>query len=68
MDPVIFWSTGAITLAAVLFGLFSPVKFDAVLSNLQKVITTHFNWDFMLSVAIYLWWSVFISPSANTGT
>lgn len=63
MDPVIFWVTGAITLAAVVFGLVSPSRFDGVLTSLQKVITIHFNWYFMLSVAIYLAVCIYIAFS-----
>jgi len=63
MDPVIFWSTGAVTLAAVLFGLFSPAKFDGFLTHLQKAITTNLNWYFLLSVAIYLFICMYIAFS-----
>jgi len=63
MDPVIFWITGVITLAAVVFGLVAPAQFDGVLSSLQKVITTNFNWYFLLSVAIYLGVCIYIAFS-----
>lgn len=54
MDPVLFWSTAVIILASVIFGAVAPERFDGVLSSFQKVITTNFNWFFILSVAIYL--------------
>jgi len=54
MDPVISWTTGSIILAVILFGLVAPSTLDGMLSGLQRVITTNFNWYFLLSVAIYL--------------
>ncbi len=63
MDPVIFWVTAAITLAAVLFGLLAPEQFDGALSHMQKVITTNLNWYFLLSVAIYLGVCMYIAFS-----
>jgi glycine betaine transporter len=54
MDPALFWTTGSIILAAVIFGLVSPDKFDGVLTTLQTFIIGNFSWYFLLSVAIYL--------------
>lgn len=54
MDPVLFWTTGLVTLAAVLFGLIAPKQFDGFLSAVQGWITGRFNWFFLLSVAFYL--------------
>ena len=53
-DPVLFWSTGIVTLSAVVYGAIFPKAFDGFLSRLQQGITRNFSWYFLLSVAIYL--------------
>ncbi|SDO36649.1 BCCT family transporter [Desulforhopalus singaporensis] len=62
MDPVIFWTTGAIIVAAVIFGIIAPAQFDGMLSRFQKFITG-FSWYFILSVAIYLGVCVYVAFS-----
>ncbi len=62
-DPVIFWSTGAIILAAVIFGAVAPEQFDGLLTKFQKIITVNLNWYFILSVAIYLGVCLYIAFS-----
>ena len=54
MDPVLFWSSAAVILGAVIFGAAAPKQFDGFLSKLQSAITTNLNWFFILSIAIYL--------------
>jgi len=52
-DPVLLWSTGIVTIAAVLWGLLAPKQFNGVLSAVQGWVTS-FSWFFIISVAIYL--------------
>jgi glycine betaine transporter len=54
IDAPLFWVTGAIIMATVIYGAVSPKNFDAVLTQLQQIITVNLNWYFILSVAIYL--------------
>ena len=54
MDPVLFWTTGAIILASVIYGVVAPENFDGMLTKMQQFITVNLNWYFILSVAIYL--------------
>ena len=54
MDPALFWSTGGIIIAALIFGLVAPAQFDGTLTTLQNFIIGNFSWYFLLSVAIYL--------------
>jgi len=54
MDPTLFWTTGAIILAMVVYGAVAPKSFDDVLTKFQQIITVNLNWYFILSVAIYL--------------
>ena len=54
MDPALFWTTGAIILAMVVYGAVFPKNFDDILTKFQQVITVNLNWYFILSVAIYL--------------
>ncbi|WP_136805205.1 BCCT family transporter [Desulfosediminicola flagellatus] len=54
IDPPLFWTTGAIIMATVVYGAVSPKSFDGVLSKLQQIITVNLNWYFILSIAIYL--------------
>ena len=63
MDPVLFWTTGAIILAAVVFGAVAPEQFDGMLSKMQQFITVNLNWYFILSVAIYLGICMFVAFS-----
>ena len=53
-DPVIFFTTLAVTFFFVVYGLASPKGFDATLSAAQSWITSRFSWFFILSVAAYL--------------
>ena len=54
IDPVTTWWIACCTFAIILFGLVAPERLDQQLSKVQTVITTNFNWYFLLSVAIYL--------------
>ena len=54
MDPVLFWTTGIIILAMVVYGAVAPKNFDDILSKFQQAITVNLNWYFILSIAIYL--------------
>lgn len=63
MDPVLFWSTGSVVLAAVIYGLIDPKKFDAILSVMQSFIIGQFSWYFLLSIAVYLGVCAFIAFS-----
>nr|WP_321468992.1 BCCT family transporter [uncultured Desulfobulbus sp.] len=63
VDPVTFSATGALTLAVIVFGLVAPIQLDGVLSRLQKMITSNFNWYFLLSVSIYLGVCIYIAFS-----
>lgn len=54
MDPALFWTTGAIIMAMVIYGAVAPKSFDQTLTKFQTFITTNFTWYFMLSIAIYL--------------
>ncbi len=54
MDPVLFWSTGSVILAAVIFGMVAPKQFDGALTTMQSFIVGNFSWYFLLSIAIYL--------------
>lgn len=53
-DPVIFWVSGIVIVAALIFGLVSPDKFDGTLSTVQNFVVGNFSWYFLLSIAIYL--------------
>ncbi|MBM9615890.1 BCCT family transporter [Desulfobulbus rhabdoformis] len=63
IDPITTWWTALITLGVIVLGLVAPLRLDHLLSVVQTVITTNFNWYFLLSVAIYLSVCLFIALS-----
>ncbi|MBS4210267.1 BCCT family transporter [Bacillus sp. FJAT-50079] len=63
----VFWISFAILLIAVLFGVISPNRFEAMTSNIEGFVTSTFGWYYLILVSVIVFFCVFLifSPIGN---
>lgn len=62
-DNQLFWSTLVLSCAIVVWGLVSPDHFNNAMKVSQGWVTANFNWFFMLTIAIFIGFVVWLAVS-----
>ena len=57
---IVFWSSFALIMLAVMIGILVPKTFERVTGNIQNLLTTNFGWYYLLVVAIIIAFCIFL--------
>lgn len=65
INPPVFFGSAAIILAVVLFGALAPDAAEATFAQVQRWIVDTFGWLYVLAVAIFLVFVIYLALSAH---